>query len=430
MSKWLEGSRISRQYVGGDSYDTVQINLSSSDLTAINIGQVASIYADLGIETDDMRGLRSNRYYDFLQLQIVDIERAEILIDGRYRVGGDQISIGSDIADHLAGDENDNLLVGLGSNDTLVAGAGKDTLYGGGDNDLLYGDAGNDILDGGTGTDSMYGGTGNDQFYVDSASDRVFENAGEGADFVYATTSSLTLSANIERLIFTDTGNHVGCRNALDNRLNGNVGNDKFVLDAGGADIFSGGSGSDSFDARSAANGVSINLITGVHGGDAAGDTFASIEKFFGSTVEDDFMRTGAARADFAGFGGNDTLIGGSSVDRISGGDGDDILFGGSASDTLQGGGDNDTLNGGGGRDLFLYVNAAFGQDTITDFQDGIDRMRVFSAVADDISDFTITDNGTSTVRVALSADPINFIDINGISGSNVTIDANDFLFY
>ncbi|WP_377212717.1 Calx-beta domain-containing protein [Pseudahrensia aquimaris] len=325
---------------------------------------------------------------------------------------------------------NDDL-IGTSGNDTIDLLAGNDSYSGLGGNDTIFGGAGGDSLDGGTGADTMYGGSGNDRFYVDSTSDRVFESANEGYDIVYASSASWTLSANTERLIFTDSGNHVGRGNELDNRLNGNAGIDRFVIDAGGADVFSGGNGRDSFDARSSSEGMRLFLNNQALNGDAvAGDIFASIEVFLGSSTADDFMRTGEGRARFAGSGGNDRLYGGNSVDYLQGDAGDDDLRGGNARDTLIGGTGNDDLYGGKDRDQFRFVESDFGQDTIHDYQDGLDYFRFFSAVADDFFDFTITGNGTSSVRLTLASDPTNFIDVNGNGGSIVTLDAGDFSFY
>ena len=238
------------------------------------------------------------------------------------------------------------------------------------------------------------------------------------------------MSANTERLIFTDIGNHTGKGNVLDNILNGNAGLDKFLIDTGGNDTFSGGSGSDTFDGRTSVNGISINLITGVHGLDAAGDTFASIEKFFGSNTANDTMITGAARADFSGFGGNDTLTGNANIDKLNGNAGNDTLSGGAAQDALNGGTGNDTMTGGSDGDKFLYVDSAFGQDTVTDYQDGLDYFKIFSAVATSFADFSIVGNGTSNVTVTLIADPTNSINVLGNAASIVNLTAADFLFF
>ncbi|MFZ4623762.1 MAG: Calx-beta domain-containing protein [Rhodoferax sp.] len=69
---------------------------------------------------------------------------------------------GSDHADSLIGDANDNALRGFGGNDSLSGGAGNDDLWGDDGNDDLYGQAGNDVIHGNSGDDSIDGGAGTD----------------------------------------------------------------------------------------------------------------------------------------------------------------------------------------------------------------------------------------------------------------------------
>ncbi|MFD0917116.1 hypothetical protein ACFQ14_11920 [Pseudahrensia aquimaris] len=316
-------------------------------------------------------------------------------------------------------------------------GTGNDAsnrLVGSSSNDTLYGLEGDDEMFGSNGADTMFGGAGNDTYFVDDVGDMTVELAGEGYDRVFANSlASWTLAENVERLTFQDSGNHTATGNALDNRLDGNAGDDIFVLDAGGADVFSGGQGQDTFDARAGTQGVNIDLLSGTHGGDAAGDSFSSIEVFWGSNSisAGDVMLTGAARAKFFGFRGDDILTGGATVDYLDGGVGNDTLNGMGARDGLRGFTGDDILTGGSDRDYFQYVFAGFDHDTITDYQDGLDYLRVFSAVADEVSDFTIAGNGTSSVMLTLNDGTTdNTITINGDGGSNVTIDAGDFLFY
>ncbi|MFD0917288.1 calcium-binding protein [Pseudahrensia aquimaris] len=318
--------------------------------------------------------------------------------------------------------------------EALLGSAHDDLLSGNGDANSLTGGAGNDDLDGGGGSDSLNGGLGNDEYWIDDANDIVLELAVEGYDRVYADgLTSYTLPDDVERLTFLDTGNHTATGNDLANRFDGNAGNDTFILDAGGNDIFSGGQGQDTFDARAGSLGIDIDLVSGTHGGDAAGDLFASMEVFWGSNnaAVSDTMVTGAARAKFYGFAGDDDLTGGATVDYLDGGIGDDVLDGMGARDGLRGFTGDDTLTGGADRDYFQYVFAGFDHDTITDYQDGLDYLRVFSAVADEVSDFIIIGNGTSSVLLTLDDGTTdNTITLNGDGGSIVTIDASDFLFY
>ncbi len=337
--------------------------------------------------------------------------------------------------DIITGNAAANQLDGFGGDDTLIGGALNDVLNGGDGNDTLDGGTQNDILNGGLGADDMTGGSGNDTYFVDDAGDSITElgTAGSGYDIVNTTLNVffLTIGDNLERVNFQGTGNFVTRGNELDNRFTGAAGNDRFVLDSGGADIFSGGTGRDAFDARSSTTGITIRLDDqSLHGGDAAGDTFASIESFFGSLTAGDFMQTGAARARFSGFGGDDTLVGGASVDFLQGGADNDTLFGNAARDTLQGGTGNDIMRGGDDRDQFLFVEADFGQDQILDWDEDLDYLKIFSTVATSINDFTITGNGTTTVVLTLNSDPNNTITLSSDDGSIITLDAGDFLFF
>ncbi len=321
-----------------------------------------------------------------------------------------------------------------GDNDILFDITGNATAFAGDGNDTIRSFGGNDVIDGGLGADDMTGGNGNDVYYVDNVGDNITELAGQGYDTVNTTLNVhfLTDGDHLDRVIFQGTGNFVTRGNELDNLMNGNAGNDRFVLDSGGADTFSGGSGRDYFDARLSTTGITVRLDDQtLNDGDASGDTFASIEAFFGSLTEADYMQTGAARARFSGFGGNDTLIGGTSVDFLQGGADNDTLEGHEARDTLHGGTGNDMMTGGVDRDQFLFVEANFGQDMVMDFEDDLDYLKVFSAVADNINDFIITGNGTSTVTLTLDdGTGSNSIMLISHDGSNMTIDAGDVLFY
>ena len=170
-----------------------------------------------------------------------------------------------------------------------------------------------------------------------------------------------------------------------------------------------------------------MNLTTGRGtGGDAEGDTLEGIENLFGSIRGDSLTGDGNNNR-FNGFNGNDTLdggagddilngdsdndslIGGTGADTLTGGAGDDILngdsdndslIGGTGADTLTGGaGDdlliggagNDSLTGGGNNDFFQFA-ASHGSDTITDFVDGTDGIRL-SGVTDFASQVTVRDS-------------------------------------
>lgn len=107
----------------------------------------------------------------------------------------------------------------------------------------------------------------------------------------------------------------------------------------------------------------------------------------------DDTLSGGEGKDTLLGGSGQDQLFGDSGNDSLDGGDGDDKLFGGDGNDTLLGGqgqdqlvgdagddvlnggsGDN-TLTGGTGKDIFVLSTA--GKNTIADFQDGQDLLKL-----------------------------------------------------
>jgi serralysin len=158
------------------------------------------------------------------------------------------------------------------------------------------------------------------------------------------------------------SGNDSITGNALANLLRGSAGNDSLIggdgndtLDGGtGSDSLQGGNGIDSADYRYGV-AVDINLATNTFTGGAAGDSFVSIERFFGSN------------------GGNDVF---------TGGNGTDYLYGVAGNDTFFGSLGKDFLFGGAGNDLFVYsavTHAGNGsvRDRIADFAINLDDINL-----------------------------------------------------
>jgi Ca2+-binding RTX toxin-like protein len=128
-----------------------------------------------------------------------------------------------------------------------------------------------------------------------------------------------------------------------------------------GADVINGGAGVDTATYFGGDAGVTVNLTTlTASGGEAAGDTFTSIENLIGTDYADTL--TGDAGANvlkgnrdndiLAGNAGQDVLIGDEGNDSLSGGFHEDNLDGGDGDDTLDGGGDRDLVAGGDGNDI------------------------------------------------------------------------------
>ena len=221
---------------------------------------------------------------------------------------------------------------------TAVGGDGNDTLKGGAGIDFLDGGAGIDILSGGGGDDTLTGGTGDDI-------------------------------------------------------LTGGAGNDT-LTGGGGADTLIGGLDSDTASYASAAGAVTAYLANPLdNAGDAAGDSYSSIENLLGS-----------------GFG--DALTGDSGANVIDGGLGDDLLDGGAGNDILTGGSGSDTF------DYNAITDAGTVGDTINDFAVGA------SGDVLDISDLLGT--------FGSSGDPFGdgFVEFDTVStpgSTNVIVDPDGF---
>lgn len=116
----------------------------------------------------------------------------------------------------------------------------------------------------------------------------------------------------------------------------------------------------------------------------------------------------GNDRAD--GAMGNDTILGEAGNDRLLGGRGNDDLDGGAGRDTLVGGWGNDVLTGGIGSDRFVFEDIR-GSDTITDFEDGVDRidLRAFGFTAGNIASAMTEVDGD--VRIDLGAETVLLVE-------------------
>jgi subtilisin family serine protease len=119
------------------------------------------------------------------------------------------------------------------------------------------------------------------------------------------------------------------------------------------------------------------------------------------------------------------TLYGGDAHDRFTAGAYGVEMFGGRGNDTLSGGTGADVLSGGSGSDVFCF-SRNFGEDTITDFQAGVDRLSFDRAAF----------GSFSHVMAAASQDGANVV-FNKMAGGVLTLEnvllsnlsANDFLF-
>jgi Ca2+-binding RTX toxin-like protein len=113
---------------------------------------------------------------------------------------------------------------------------------------------------------------------------------------------------------------------------------DDTLIGGAGADALVGGDGVDVASYASASTGVTINLATGAHAGDAAGDTFDGIEIIQGSNLADLFVANAAVnRLDGSG-GWSDTISYEASSSAVSVNLTTNLVSGGDAEgDTISG---------------------------------------------------------------------------------------------
>jgi len=336
------------------------------ELAALADGRFAAVYSANGVTGGDLRDIVM-KLFDPREAGLVTAASdgdddwrgtafADLVFMGK---GNDKINAGDGV-DFIYGGDGNDLIYGAAGNDTLVGDNGDDGLYGESGEDALLGGLGNDTLSGGDANDFLYGGAGADIL-----------NGGSGFDYasyLLATTGvyvDMTTPANnfgesvgdsytsIEGLIgstFADTL----AGNAADNWIYGDGGDDVLygmggndvLIGGGGNDFFHGGAGADAHYGEAGTDRVYyINALAGVtidlanialNTGEAAGDSYSSIEYFIGSTFADTIRGDDSVNTLF-GSNGNDTLVGRGGNDIMYGGNDNDVLIGGLGGDALLG---------------------------------------------------------------------------------------------
>ena len=187
---------------------------------------------------------------------------------------------GTNDADDLTGTSEDDVISGLGGSDALLGGAGADTLEGGDGADFLMGQEGADLILGGADNDTVRGDGGDAGDTIDGGDGvDMFDYSGSGnlaVDLTRGFSSSGASLVNIEN-VWGNAGNDSIRGGDEVNEFYGYEGDD--TLERGGADPLDGEEGTDTGSYGEALAGVVASLAApATNTGDAAGDTYASIE--------------------------------------------------------------------------------------------------------------------------------------------------------
>ena len=423
VGEWVEilGMAGDDTFVGGgDGYTILRGGADNDEY--LNIGANDMVLENAGEGTDTV--VTTLRSYDLDD----NVENLTIKSDGGYITGN--------------GNELDNVLAAV---NTFVP--SPDWV-----NALTFelnGFGGEDTLIGSTAHDKLKGGADNDTYRNVSDGDAIIEQAGEGIDTVHTESVRYRLAANVESLVVVSEmfslvwemeahGNDLGNEITADERfsfaggqmpdtrfrlfghgdadtLNGGYARSGDLLDGGegddtlnglggfdtlrggiGADTLNGGGANDYADYSLAVEAVVVDLAAGGLAGEALGDTFESIEGVNGSTHADRIL--GNAEANF--------------LDGLGG------------ADILEGRGGDDWLTGGAEKDSFAFTTG-WGQDTITDFVDGLEVLDMTG-----VSGLTSYGKITS-VEDSVDGAVITYLDssitLNGIAASQIS--AADFKF-
>lgn len=277
--------------------------------------------------------------------------------------------------------------------------------------------SGSDTLDGGAGADRLVGGDGNDTYLVDSALDVVVETSSTGGiDLVRASSSSYSLSSNVENLTFVGTGSFSGAGNLSNNIIIGGDGADSLSGGAGN-DRLSGGLGNDTYFVDVSTDVVVEAANSGVDTVTSSGTSFTLSENV------ENLIQTGTGSATLTGNGLDNYLLGNA---------GANVLRGLEGNDRLEGGKGDDRLEGNAGNDIFVFGTVGFGADTIAGGfdadaaggQDLLDISGLGITAASFSSTVTFADLG-SDLRVTVGS--FGSFVLQGV-GDPATVNIDDFL--
>jgi Ca2+-binding RTX toxin-like protein len=336
----LEGSDGDDQLFGLDGVDTLLGGIGN-DIIFSGLG-ADIVDGGTGFDTIDYSGNTS--------------VGVTVTLNGSAAIGGEaqgdvltsiESVVGTGFADTITGSTStvDEVFFGGNGNDTLIGNAGADELRGGAGDDSLVGGAGADIIDGSSGRDTAdyTAATGSTTIYLNGSAS---SGAEAGGDQLYG----------IEVLRTGSFGDTIYGTAAGEDIYAGG-GND-IITSGGGTNLLDGGTGTDTATYAAYGNAIVVNLATNsATDGSTLVDTFVSVERVIGTTL-------------------NDQFTGGSAAETLEGGDGNDLFYGSLGADILRGDAGTDTIDyGASSAGVQAYLNGTIGAggdaagDDLLDFE-------------------------------------------------------------
>ena len=216
--------------------------------------------------------------------------------------------------------------------------------------DLLQGDAGHNILMGLGGDDNLQGRAGDD--IIDGGAGGDALNGGDGIDLATYASAMDDVTAIMGNASL-NTGDAAGDSYMSIENITGSDFDDTLGGDSN-ANVIDGGDGVDIASYAYALSAIvfdGLGLVAG--SGDIVDDTLINIEGIGGTSFDDRLFGDNGVSI-FYGGEGNDRLFGRNGDDQLYGEGGDDIILGGRDNDLIDGGAGNDQLRGNEGDDTLL----------------------------------------------------------------------------
>lgn len=356
--------------------------------------------------------------------------------------------------DPSLGTLKDTITVNSGGAGQVNTGAGNDLVTINGYANSVITNSGNgtivvngavNFIDAGDGDNTINGNFFVRNINADGGNDRITLNGGGFSVDAGGGNNKITVGAGYVDYIYSGNGNDIiETGSAGVGFIRTGDGNDKIIVNEFNPDfgvVIQAGAGVDTLDFGKFSVGVIFSFYlqgafqnpgepTGDYANPAKGYVSAiGFENLWG-TAKGDTLTGHDGNNVLLGKGGNDTLHGLAGNDKLDGAAGNDTMLGGAGKDTLIGGkgndvlqGDagNDILRGQAGKDVFVF-GANSGTDTVKDYVDGADKLRIADHVG-----------GFASLSISASAGDKVIVHDGGtiiLDGKNgVTLTATDFDF-